>query len=320
MEFPHGRKKMGQQIKVKITIIASLFLVGLASATAYTVESHPETPIENRFIVGPAKLEAEIKAGNLRVLTVNLENRTGKEKSFRLSFEDFLGSSNTENTVTLLGDKKSQFSLKDYLFVPEREVKLKHGDQVKIPITVTIPAVESPGGKFGALIISAESANKLIGQKSNTQAAVIGRIATLFFIKVPGKVKEEAKLVSFFIKNNRKIFLSGKIELRITMENSGNVNLNPYGGITVKNIFGEAINKIPIEPWFVLPDSVRTRDVEINLPSAIGLYSATLEINRGYSDIVDVREVKFFILPKWLIVLVLLLVGSLIVVKNTKRN
>jgi hypothetical protein len=94
----------------------------------------------------------------------------------------------------------------------------------------------------------------------------------------------------------------GPINLGIFYENTGSVHLNPYGELSITNMFGEEVGFIELEPWFVLPKSLRTREITWDRELLLGRYTVTARINRGYDDIVDEVTTTFWVLP-WKIVL-----------------
>jgi hypothetical protein len=123
---------------------------------------------------------------------------------------------------------------------------------------------------------------------------------------VQGDIKSEGSLVSFATKNNKKVFFSSEIPVRLVFQNSGTVNLNPYGMITVRDTFGSVVGTTELDPWFALPGSLRTRDITLHRSSLFGKYSARVEINRGYGNVIDEKEITFFVFPPFSIVLIVL--------------
>lgn len=279
-------------------IIFFLLISQPFSALGFVIENNPSAPVENNFLVGPAKIEKEIEPGDSKVVSVVVENRTGKKQNFKISFEDFVGTNTGESPVELLGEKTSKTSLKDFLFVERDVFSLEHGDRVVIPVSISIPGNASPGGRFAAIIVSAYPSGASLDAKERTYtgALVVGRIAALTFVNVKGASKQEGSLVGFATKQNKKLFFSSEIPFRLVYKNTGEVNLNPYGIIEVKNVFNSVVAKTILDPWYALPDSLRTRDVVIN-KQFFGIYKATAQVNRGYGDIVDQKEFSFVVIP-----------------------
>ena len=84
-------------------------------------------------------------------------------------------------------------------------------------------------------------------------------------------------------------------------ENTGTVHLNPYGEISITNMFGEEVDLLS---WN-LGLYCQNRYVCVKLSGIESFYSDVirllLRVNRGYNDIVDEVAVSFWVLP-WKIV------------------
>lgn len=287
-----------------ITLL-SVFFMAPFGAFAFEIEHAPKASVENRFIVGPAKIEETISQGTSKTIFVEVENRTGRTENYTISFEDFVSGKNSNEVVTLLGNTESETSLKNFLSVSSQSFRLGHGDRVRVPVLVSIPASEIAGGKFGSVVVTAQTA---VANDNQSGAVVLGRIATLVFITVPGEVKTNGYIKSFQIAKEKKVFFGTPAMFQIAFENSGTVHLNPYGGMQVKNMFGRVVQVRAIDPWFVLPGSVRTREVEVSTAGMFGWYTATVELNHGYSDVVSQKQVTFIAISKVSILLVILVV------------
>jgi hypothetical protein len=123
----------------------------------------------------------------------------------------------------------------------------------------------------------------------------------------------DGSLLEFSTKNAERFFTSGPISLLTTFENTGSVHLNPYGEIRVTNILGEEVGMSIIDPWFVLPNALRTREIVWDRPFLFGRYTFTLSLNRGYDDIIDESQVVVWVIP-WqvpvgIVTLLLLMIG-----------
>jgi hypothetical protein len=257
--------------------------------------------------VGPGKTELQIAPGESSTINLTVTNRMGEDKIFRLTTEDFKGSDNPEETVVLLGNDRGPYSLKDYISLPTTTIELKHGQRATIPITIKVPYDAEPGGLYGSVLVQTASRPN---DKLNTNAsnAIVTRVGTLFFVKVPGPVKTSGKVSDFYIAGNKKFLTTGPINFNILFENSGNVYLNPYGKIKIKNIVGSEVANIEVKPWFAMPDSTRFREVIWDRVFAFGRYTATAEIHRGYGNDIDIVSYSFWIIPVLPVIIVLVLI------------
>jgi hypothetical protein len=200
--------------------------------------------------------------------------------------------------VVLLGSDSGPYSLKDYVHVASTTFVLGHAERATIPVTVSVPADAAPGGLYGSVIITTATTPTATDTANAGRNPIVTRIGTLFFIRVAGDVHEEGTLTKFSLKNDDHFLTDSRtIDFRMLFENTGSIHLNPYGLITVQNVFGSEVGQIEVEPWFALPNSVRLREVSWTPAFLFGRYTATAEINRGYDDVIDTATITFWVLP-----------------------
>lgn len=276
-------------------IIASIFLVFLPLICgAFTIEETGDAKIYNDFILSPAKVELSLSSGEQTAKNLQIINRSGRIMLFTVSMEDFTGSVNGQESVILSGDQKTIFSLSDYLAPEVKEFELQHGQRMILPVKVSLPQVIEPQGLYGAILIQAQEKNN---SQPSGQISVANRLSSLFFVRVKGEVKEDGLLEKFQTIANRKIFFQSPIEFSLLYRNRSNVHLNPYGLIEVRDIFGSKIKQIEVEPYFVMPQSLRSREFKVENFWGVGPYTVSLFLNRGYRNIIDKAEIKFWFLP-----------------------
>ncbi len=290
-------------LKALPVIVAVVFIFTLATQIVSGAEYLTEqldvsnSPLKD-FVVGPGKVELEIEPGGTAVTQITVTNRMGSTRNFSLGVEDFTGSRNPGEVLVLLGDDRGPYSLRDFLHFENNTFQLKNGERAKIPVRVTLPSDAQPGGLYGSILVSTTAQESSSAQKS----AIVLRLSASFFVKVPGDVKEDGLLKGFATANNKKVFGGGPITFRLLYENNGSVHVNPYGEIRIKNMLGEEVGFVEVDPWFALPQSLRLREVSWDRSLLAGRYTATASINRGYGDIVDVQTISFWVLP-WKIIL-----------------
>jgi len=288
------------------------FVIGFAylptgGASAYSIEKLNFSN-EGDIVVGPGKKELLLSPGETSNQEIIVSNRSGSPKIINISVEDFQGTKNPDETVQFLGDKKSPYSLKDYVKPEANQITLNFGERLRLPVAIVIPSTAAPGGLYGAIMISASNIDEGNAELQKDNAAgkvkVITRVASLFFIRVRGDVVEDGNLKEF--KALKSFYESGPVDFQIISENNGSVYLSPYGAIEVKNILGQKIDERQIDPWFVMPGALRVREVKWNSNFLFGRYTATLLLNRGYKDIVDSKSFSFWVIP-WKIISIILI-------------
>ncbi len=253
------------------------------------------------FVIGPGRIEVEVKPGETVTEYISVSNRISDNRKFELVIEDISGSSESDQAVVLMGDSRGPFTLRNYISFPENTFELDLGERARIPVTITIPPNAEPGGLYGSVLVSTVRADESADEDIAARSPIIARIGTLFFVTVPGDIKKEGETKEITLLNDKHWYEKGPIKFNILYQNTGSLHLNPYGELRIKNLFGEEVGFLELEPWFSLPDSLRTRDVTWDREFLFGRYSATANINRGYDDIVDEVSVVFWVLP-WKIV------------------
>jgi hypothetical protein len=250
------------------------------------------------FVVGPGRAEIEVKPGQTIVYEISVANRIDDNRVFNLEVEDVAGSADGSRSVQLLGEERGPYTVKDYITFPEKSFTLDLGDRARIPVTISLPPDAEPGGYYGSVLVSTvKGAERSEVGESTTESPIVARISTLFFITVPGDIKKSGEMKELSLINKPWWYEKGPIDFNILYENTGSIHLNPYGEIRIKNIFDEEVGFMELEPWFVLPKSLRSKEVKWDREMLLGRYVATAYINRGYDDVVDEKSVVFWVLP-----------------------
>lgn len=259
-----------------------------------------ETLPSGAFIIKPAKAELTLFPGESKTVILTLQNGTPSPLLVDVTFEDIAASTQTssvDDPIKLLGADKGIYSLKDMLSSPKRNFDLLSGSELQVPVTITAPKDALPGGRYGSAVFSFAPNQKNTG--SPATVAIKSRLAAALYVRVGGSVKEEGSIVAFGLFNNDKTvpLPSAEKPLRFQMsyENKGDVHLDPYGQLSVRGMLSE--HTAVIDPWVVLPGATRMREIDVLDELSPGYYTARLDLNRGYQDIIDTKEVTFYVLP-----------------------
>jgi hypothetical protein len=73
--------------------------------------------------------------------------------------------------------------------------------------------------------------------------------------------------------------------------------LVPYGTITLKNILGQVVGTLPVDAYFVLPESTRYREIVWSDGMSMGRYTAHLSLYRGYDNEYEESTISFWVIP-----------------------
>jgi len=281
----------------KIFSLIFLLLVIANSAFAYQIQPAGEISVPGDFLLGPGKKEFSVARGQTVIDTIEVINNSGARVSFSVSAEDISGTNDLSQSFKMLGPGSGPYSIKDYIFPETPSFSLDNGQKIILPIEIKIPYDISTGGLYGAVIVQTKETQDQPENNSNINSGtkIIGRLAQLVFIKIQGLQKEDGALKEFFLADTGK---KNNISFLTIFENKGNVHLNPYGKIEIRDCLGKKIKTLPIDPYFVLPNSKRERNFELGDSLGFGKYSAFVYLNRGYGDIVDTKYVNFWIVDQ----------------------
>jgi hypothetical protein len=258
------------------------------------------------FVVGPGKSEIQLEPGQTYTQIITVTNRISDNRTFKLEIEDISGTQDGSEAVVLLGKEEGPYGIRDFISFPSNTFTLNLGERARIPVTIRIPANAEPGGYYGSVLVSTVR-NTDQTDAGAPQTPVIARVGSLFFLTVGGNIAREGETKDISTIDGKFWYQSGPIELAILFENTGSVHTNPYGEISITNMFGEEVGYEELEPWYVLPKSLRSREIIWNRDLLLGRYEVTARINRGYDDIVDEVSTSFWVVP------VKIIIGALVV-------
>jgi hypothetical protein len=255
-------------------------------------------PLVGDFVVGPGRVELNLDPGQTTVTEITVTNRISENRTFRLEVADVAGSADGSSALNLIEDgTPGPYSIRDFISFPEETFNLALGERARIPVTITVPPNITPGGLYGTVLVSTVQEPTTPQEANLPRNPIIARVGSHIFVNITGEKVVSGEVLAITTLPSKLWYESGPINLAISYENTGSVHLNPYGELSVRNIFGQEVGYVELEPWFVLPVSLRTREVEWDREFLFGRYTVVAQINRGYDDVVDEVQVSFWVLP-----------------------
>lgn len=266
--------------------------------------------------VSPVRTDVTIYPGKSETVTVNITNVTTKPAELQAVINDFVASTNESGEPAIILNPNQyapKHSLKRYAKVGIGSFKLGPGEQKNIPIVINIPSNAAGGGYYGAVRF-APASNK---NGPNENVSLAGSVGSLILVKVPGDVKEQLSIASFDARVNDRpstfFFRSNDINAVVRFQNQGNIQVQPFGKILLKNRSGKVLASYEVNsaqpPGNVLPDSIRK--FTIPLKDKVGSFGQyKLEGNFGYGTNGQLLSASttFYVIPFWMIIAFVLLV------------
>ncbi|MDD2786401.1 MAG: hypothetical protein PHS79_05980 [Patescibacteria group bacterium] len=201
-------------------------------------------------------------------------------------------------------------------------------ETVEVPYSIAVPQNGEPGGHYATVFFSTNPNEASQGTSINIAA----KTGILYLINVSGNVKEMADIESFRVNQNIFSHLPAMMSLRI--RNTGSVHFIPVGTLTVRNIFGGIVARVPTNPKksAVLPNSIRRLDTwwtksEIIETEgffagvinewrnfAIGRYTATVDVKYGsLNTSLPAQVATFWVIP-WRLITIFFALAILLIV------
>jgi hypothetical protein len=223
---------------------------------------------------------------------VTYTNTTSADINLALSVQDF---SEIEGTYQLnfLNQKDAanyKYSLSSWLSFENKNIELNPGEKKTVKVFIDKNKI-TKGGHYASILAQIEQ------PESKTEINVLPTLSSLLFVRAnTGQEIEEGKINDFSpIRDGIEY-----PDTYITMfQNSGNVNVIPYGLIQIYDPLGNLVAKGTFNAYSLdsLPESVRRFDTKIVTYQKVllpGTYTAKIDIRFGKTNQKLSKTVKFF--------------------------
>ena len=301
--------------------VAAVF-VGGASAWALTIS--------------PPLYEIGATPGQNLTTSLKVFNETESDSTWYFSTENFTSQGEQGEPKFYAGGTSNTFDLASWIIAPRAPITIKSGETRQVEFIIEVPKDAEPGGHYAAVFL-----NSAPPSSEGGTVGIASRIGTLVLLRVEGDITEQGDLREFTTAGSQSIFGALPIDFYMRFENSGSVHLKPFGEIGITNIFGIPVAAVlmnqgkqpdgQIAPvGNVLPKSTRKFDArwqkseDATKPAgfleqldyerrnfALGLYTATLNLEYGTNGETATSQTSFWVLP-WRVILVYGAIGAII--------
>lgn len=272
----------------------------------------------NGFRVSPPRYELTIPAGTSQTLSMFVENLANTQVTAQPIVNDFVDSGQENGTPELILDPNKsapEHSFKP-LVVPLSNTAIAPLERKEIKVTLRVPANAAPGGYYGAIRFT-----PVYSTSGPANVALTASVGTLFLITVPGNLTEKLTLSSFSATKNGvagSLFNSGPITIFTRLHNQGNIHVQPFGKIVIKNTFGKIIYTTELNNTDprgnVLPGTTRKFQNALSIKHMFGRYTAIGNFAYGSNGDLITASATFYVIPYVFVIVVLLLLIFLIFV------
>lgn len=284
----------------------------------------------NILKVSPVRSDITVVAGETRTVEALVTNLTDDPITVQPIANDFIAGDESGTPALILDADKyaPTHSLKRFM-TDMGPVTVPAKETLVVNVVVTVPVDAQAGGYFGAIRFAPTVPDS--GGQVNMSASV----ASLILLTVPGDLKEQMTLTDFEIKQGSKVgtFFGSANDITATVrfENKGNVQLAPFGKLSVKQgdkIVYETDFNAQTPRDMTLPDSARRWEIPLKNIGSFGNYTVNATFTYGSKNqTVEVTK-SFWVVPLsvilWtaggLLAFIGLIVGIWIFLRNYKRR
>lgn len=204
--------------------------------------------------------------------------------------------------------KDYHYSLTSWIHIDTNDIVVNPHDTQQIKITIDKQRI-TIGGHYASILTE-------IKQENSGKITVHAVAATLLFVRTgTGNEQEQGSINQIAFLRDFLLF-PDKITLRF--ENSGNVQVTPYGLITIKDMFGTTVATAIINDAssITLPESIRKYTMIIHPDKPVlfpGMYTADISLHFGQKNKQIHTQKRFFVINNHVLLAAGIIVIALIV-------
>lgn len=299
---------------VLVIAVVAVSLIFVRSTSAQSASSNSA----NTLKITPVRSDVQVEPGKSGKVDVTVSNLTDAPIVVKPIQNDFI-QGDENGTPSLILDENEYaptHSLKRFM-VPLQNVTIPAKVSKTIPVIINVPKDAQAGGYFGALRLAPTTTES--GGQVNLNASV----ASIILLTVPGPTEEKLNLTDFSILQGGKAATDFRtpndLKLTFRFENTGNIQLGPFGKISVKQgdkVVYEYDFNIENPRDVILPDGARRWDVPLEKIGEFGHYTVNATFTYGSKNQSIDIEKSFWVIPTayiiGAIVAVVVLIGVII--------
>lgn len=261
--------------------------------------------------ISPPVEELTLEKGKVHSDIIKITNPTGKTMEIYPTVMNFAASGEGgEPTFYPATEEEKNFSLAHWIEFSQSKLALTPEQVVEFDYRINVPQDAEPGGHYGVVFFATEPPDV---EDDANKVALSSMVGSLILVKVPGKIVEEGSLEEFSAK---KFYFNPPVDFITRVKNSGNVHFKPQGEITLKDMFGNEIKRVPVNEskGNVLPESIRRfeNNWDGDGKIRIGRFTADLRLAYGSTEKTLDGQLVFWIIPWWLIAAVAAVIVAII--------
>lgn len=275
--------------------------------------------------IGPPVVNLSVDPGKSVTTQISLRDVSGTPLLVNGQINDFIAGGEDGTPKILLDGTSSPYSFKAWV-TPLSSLTLQPKQIKTFTITINAPASASPGGYYGVVRFTGTPPGL-----DGTGVSLAASLGSLVLLTVNGQAKESMSIAEFSANNGGNamtLFQSAPINFIQRLKNSGNIQEQPTGLVTITDMFNKTVATLPINQPVgnVLPSSIRKFSVPLDSTVIgnrilFGLYHADLTVTYGADKQTLTSSFTFWVIPYTLIIVVVVaLVVAFLVLRMLIRR
>lgn len=284
-------------------------------ASAITNDTWEISPTVPATSTGPGRayFVYSLTAGQVLHDSVTIRNLTTWALTFTTFASDAVNSPGN-GTFGLQGPSAKRVDLALWVSLPPKPVTVPAGARLDLPFDVFVPQNATPGDHTGG-IVAAELKPSAETSSGSARVDIVRALGVRIYARIAGQVQPGLTVSALRIRRHLPIVPhltgSSRATISYTVVNSGNVRETPTGHVTVTDLFGRTIAKLPdTRTPELLPGGRATVNQQWEAVPFAGRFTAHLEVTAG--KVKAASEGRFWAIP-WLVLTVLVIALVLIV-------
>lgn len=305
------KQYMNKMLRRSVSALVAAFLFAGTFVAVVQAQSGGQG---NGFRISPVRSELVVERGTSQTLTITVENPTGATLIAQGVVNNFVASDKEDGEPRLILDDNAQQPRNNFkkLVSSIPNTTLAPNQKKDIPVTISVPENADAGGYYGAIRFVPNTS------ESDGNVALTASVGTIVLVRVPGNLTEKLILEQIGASQDGKtkgFITGGDVAVATRLKNVGNIHVQPFGKVQVKDMFGKLVQEYEINSTDpranILPESTRRFEDKITKPKRGWLGRYTITANIGYSqgsgDLIT-TSTTFWYLPTWFIILVIVLI------------
>lgn len=240
---------MRRKIRLSLVSLGTSLLILLSGAQ---IASAATGLGGNGIRVSPVTTNITIAPGTSQVVPIEVTNVTTTPAVLQTVVNDFTANPNESGDPEIIlnpDQYATSHSLKQFV-QPVTNITLAPGQEVSVPVTISIPKTAAGGGYYGVVRFAPATTQK----GANQNVTLAGSVGSLILVKVPGKIVEHLTVASFDVRHNGNpstLFTTTKgLDATVRFQNEGNLQEQPFGKILLRNRSNKILSEYEINDTY----------------------------------------------------------------------